>query len=99
MNAVKNYPKFVISGSLAGGHSDGLLGDAHTLFMNMKRDDEWRQRDIKNNHYPMKVDLAKRISALTLELRNPEQVAVDEQNEKNRLARLRMYINEIDAQD
>ncbi len=91
MNAVKNYPKFVISGSCTGGLSLGLLGDAHTLFMKMKEDDEWHQRDIKNNHRHYLTDLEKRIKALKKALRTPEQVAEAEQAEKRRIARLEMY--------
>ena len=91
MNAVKNYPKFEISGSLAGGHSHGLLEDAHTLFMKMKSDEFRHQRDIKNNYHPLKDDLLKRIEALRLELRTPEQVRIDERTEASRLARLQMF--------
>ncbi|MDB2565293.1 hypothetical protein N9X64_00085 [bacterium] len=91
MNAVKNYPKFVISGSCTGGLSHGLLEDAHTLFMKMKKDNEWHHRNLKNNHKPYQTDLKKRIQALKLELRTPEQVAEAEEAERRRIARLEMY--------
>ena len=57
----------------------GDLGDARELFMDIKKDIEWSHRNLKNNHFPYKVELAKRIRALKLELRTPEEVAADEE--------------------
>ena len=71
--------------------TSGLLGDARILFMQIKKDIEWNQRNLKNNLFPYKEDLAKRIQAKKLELRTPEQVTADEEAEARRLERLRMF--------
>ena len=69
----------------------GNLDDARVLFMDIKKDIEWNQRILQNNIFLLKEDLAKRIQALKLELRTPEQVAEDKQAEERRIARLEMY--------
>ena len=67
------------------------LSGAKRLFMEIKKDNAYSQRNLKNNLFPYKEDLAKRIQAKKLELRTPEQVTADEEAEAHRIARLRMF--------
>ena len=69
----------------------GDLDGAKRLFMQIKKGNANTERNIKNNLLPYQAELEKKIKALKLELRTPEQVASDEQDEERRLARLRMF--------
>jgi hypothetical protein len=67
------------------------LDGAKRLFILIKENNAQAERNIKNNYLPYQEKLEREIKALKLELRTPEQVASDEQDEERRLARLRMF--------
>jgi hypothetical protein len=83
--------------ALMGAYKDsyhgakGDLSGAKRLFMEIKENEARTERNIKNNYLPYQEKLEREIKALKLELRTPEQVASDEQDEERRLARLRMF--------
>ena len=70
---------------------EGTLRAARRLFTDIKKDCEWHLTDLKNNHFPYQADTEKKIKALKLELRTPEQVARDEEAEARRRRRREIH--------
>jgi len=75
----------------AYGASELDLDGAIHLFFEIKKNNEWHHRNLKNNHQPYQTDLERRIKALKKELRTPEEIAASEAEALDRLARRRMY--------